>query len=223
VPAAVVLLLAGAPLLVVLLVPRCRLHPDRPAAWPGRALAISISQAAACSIAVASGFNEGALVPWIQIGLPGLVAVLPVVAAVLAVRSLRHPLSPELGELDVEMRVAIRVAAPGVPQWFTQDQVRLTRDELIALFRPSAARAAVMRIALTDVTGVAARPVRSQDNPWITLPDGDEYYAPSGDVIVIRHKHGTNVLPVNDAKEFAEVLRIRAARAQKATIPASNH
>jgi hypothetical protein len=80
-----------------------------------------------------------------------------------------------------------------------------------------------MRISLADVTGVEVRPSRRQDNPWIRLPDGIEYYMLSGDVIVIRHKQGATVLPVFEAPAFADVILIRVAKAQKVATSIQYH
>jgi hypothetical protein len=70
--AAVVLLLAGVPLLVMLLVSRYRPRLERPAGCPGRVLGISLPQAVACSIIAKNVFSGNTLALWMEIGIPAL-------------------------------------------------------------------------------------------------------------------------------------------------------
>jgi hypothetical protein len=213
--AVVALGLMGAPLVVLAWTGWRRSGLDRPANWPGWVLAAALSQTVAWVLTMTGSFGGNPLgAPWLRVVVPTLVASIPTAAAVLAARSVLRPLSAELGQLDVEVRVKIRTGTTTLPHWIMPDEVRLTARELVTLLRPSPSYAAVDRVALADVTGIEIRAGRWQDNPWMRLPDGREYHLPPGEVVEVRLRHGTRVLPVSETMAFTEVLRARVARAR---------
>lgn len=210
--AAVASALGTGPLLMLLWYERRHPSDDRPACWPARAFATSLPQAAASGLAGGELLGETVLAPW-QHGV--LIACATLLAQVgpasVASRTLRRPLTPELGATSVEVLARIR-SKRGVPGWLEYDDVRLTDQAIITTVRPNFSWKAVICIPLIEVRSVDARPGTPQDNPWIELDDDLAYDVPPGDVVVIRHGHGTQVLPVHDAAAFADVVRLRAGR-----------
>jgi hypothetical protein len=210
--AAVAIVLATAPLLVLLWYEGRERSDSRPACWPARALVTSLPQSAASGLVGGGLLGETVVAPWQQGVLLACATLLVQVGpAVLASRILRRPLTPELGETSVEVLVKIR-SNRGVPGWLEHDDVRLTDEAIITTVRPNMSWKAVICIRLSDVAAVDARPGTSEDNPWITLGEGLGYDVPPGDVVVIHHRHGARVLPVHDAAAFADVIRLRAGK-----------
>jgi hypothetical protein len=215
--AAAVGLLATGPLLMLLWHERRHPSDNRPACWPARALATSLPQAVASGMAGSGLLGASVLAPWQQGVLIGCATLLVQVGpAVLASLTLLRPLTPELGETSVEVVVNVR-SDRGVPRWLEYDDVRLTDKEIITMVRPNFSWKAVICIPLIDVVAVDARPGTPEDNPWIRLDDDLAYAVPPGDVVAIRHRHGTRVLPVYDAATFADVIRIRAGKVRSST------
>jgi hypothetical protein len=210
--AAVVALLATGPLLTLLWYERRHPSDNRPACWPARALATSLPQAAASGLAGGGLLGESVLAPWQQGVLIGCATLLVQLGpAVLASLTLLRPLTPELGETSVEVVVNVR-SNRGVPRWLEYDDVRLTDQEIIATVRPNFSWKGMISIPLIDVIAVDERTGTPQDNPWIRIDDDLALDVPPGDVVAIRHRHGTRVLPVYDAAAFADVIRVRAGK-----------
>jgi hypothetical protein len=208
-----VVILAVGPLIVLIWRELRRPSIKRPASWPGRALTTALPQAVAFGIVANDLLDTGRIAEWLQFtlvaGIPFLAYVGP---AILGSRVLQRPLSPELAELDIELQVKIRSNQPGLPRWATADNVKLNAREIVITLQPSAASVWQSRISLADVRRVDARQAVSQDSPWIVLDDGHEYPMPSGEVVAVEHRHGTQVIPVYDAEQFADVVRIRASK-----------
>lgn len=180
----------------------------RPAIWPRRGLAIVLPHAAAFGIA-AGARSEPTSLPWSQVLL--FAAALMVVeggAICLASRALRFPLTPEIGEMDVEVLVRIRPVATWLPAWLSNDDVRMTGDALVVTVRPSPTCAYATRIALADVTDVAVRPTGDREEPWLVV-DGHRLWPPAGEAVVIIRRSGATMLPVHRPGAFAEVVRAR--------------
>jgi hypothetical protein len=212
--AAAATVLATGPLLVLLWYEGRHPSDSRPACWPARALVAALPQSAASGLVGGGLLGETVGAPWQQGVLLACVTLLVQVGpAVLAGRMLRRPLTPELGETSIEVLVKIR-SSRGVPGWLEHGDVRLTDQAIITTVRPNMSWKAVICIRLADVAAVDARPGTSEDSPWITLGEGLAYDVPPGDVVVIRHRHGTRVLPVHDAAAFADVVRLRVGTAQ---------
>jgi hypothetical protein len=131
----------------------------------------------------------------------------------LATRTLRRPLTPELGETSVEVLVNVR-SNREVPRWLEYDDVRLTDQEIITTVRPNFSWKGVICIPLVDVVAVDVRPGTPRDNPWIRLDDDLAYDVPPGDVVAIHHRRGIRVLPGYDAAAFADVIRVRVGKVQ---------
>jgi hypothetical protein len=190
----------------------------RPAMWPRRGLGVVLPHAVAFGIAAGARTELIPGPPWSQVLLFAC-AVLVVEGGAICLASgvLRFPLTPELGEMDVEVLVKIRSDAEWQPEWASHEDVRLTGDALIITVRPNLKWMYVVRIDLLDVTGVVVRPTKSSDGPWF-LVDGRRFWPPGGDAVAIVHRSGSTLLPVHRAKGFADVVR---ARIQKLKADAS--
>lgn len=209
----IILALAGGPPAGMLWLQRRHPSVHKPHQWPWRALAVALPQAMALGFAVNAVLDEDALTPLQRILLALVVVLIPAVTAELARRSLLRPLVAELGAADFEVLVEPRT---GQRSWFYSDSVALTDREIAIAIRSGSGRATwspkTERIALADVTAVGARPVLPQDSPWITLSDGRGLSVAPGDVVVVQCRDTAQVLPVDDAAVFAEVVRARATR-----------
>lgn len=200
--------LTAAPL--ALLVWRERRDPStsRPARWTSRAIGIVPVHAVGVGIATAgsTGWSAVCLVALVV----SAVELLPVV---LAGRCLRRPLSADLGELDVEIQVKIRPTGHWMPSWLSQHDVRLTEELLIVTVRPGPRWGYARSIALAEIRAVDVRPAKAQDCSWFSSPeDSIALPTPPGDIVVVSHRHGVQLLPVELPARFAEVVRARVAR-----------
>jgi hypothetical protein len=189
-----------------------RLDPvaKRPARWLRRGSAVVTPHAVAFGIAASALYGGGAPLAWwqaVQFACAGLVIELMAVA--LASRALRWPLSAELGEMDVEVQVKLRSSAEWLPVWLSHDDVTLTGEALITTLRPGGKWAFMERIGLADIVDVDTRQTTAEDGPWFITDDGQRFWPPAGQAIVITHRLGTRQLPVHDAERFAVVLRAR--------------
>jgi hypothetical protein len=199
-------LVIGAPLAALWLERRDPVghRPDR---WLRRALFPVAAHACAAGLVAAvvvGGFRAALAV----VGL----AALELAGVALAGRALRHPLTPELGEMAFEVSRKIRSAHQAdTPVWALQDELRLTDGEVVAVLRPGPTSAFGIAVRLADVEAVSARPGRPADNPWVQLGDGGWYVPAGGEVLEIRHRDDTLVVPVRDAAAFADVIRARIA------------
>jgi hypothetical protein len=221
--AAVVSVLATGPLLMMVWYERRNPSANRPTCWPARALAASLPQGAAVAMIASGLLGETVHTPWgYGVALACATLLVQVGPAVLASRTLRHPLTPELGEMSVEVLVHIR-SNRGVSAWLEYDDVRLTDQQIITIVRPNLSWKWMICIPLIDVTAVEVRPGTPKDNPWIRIDDALAYDLPPGDVVVIHHRQGTQVLPIHNAAAFAEVIRVRAGKIQGSPIEHSRH
>jgi hypothetical protein len=122
-PAAVVL--AVAPLAMLVWWERREPTPARPARWMRRAVGIVPAHAVGVGLASADRLGPAGSTAW---GAAALVAVVVTVVELLLVRAAGRcalrPLSADLGELDVEIQVKIRPAAPWMPSWLSHHDVR---------------------------------------------------------------------------------------------------
>jgi len=201
--------LAAAPLIALARWERRSPSRGRPAIWPRRGLAIALPHAAAFGIAAASRSEPTAL-PWGQALLFACLLLVAEFGAICqASRVLRFPLTPELGEMDVEVLVRIRSDAIRQPAWLSHHDVRMTGDALIITVRPSPTWAYAVRIGLADITDVVVRPTAAdRQGPWLVV-DGYTFWPPAGDVVVIMHGSGETLLPVFGPDAFADVVRSR--------------
>jgi hypothetical protein len=181
----------------------------RPAMWPRRGLGVVLPQAAAFGIAAEARTELIPLPPWSQVLLFACaLLVLEGGAICQASRALRFPLTPDLGEMDVEVLVKIRAVAEWMPAWLSHDDVRLTGDALLISVRPNLKWTYVDRIDLLDVTDVVVRSTTSWGGPWFVV-DGYSFWPPGGDAVAIIHRSGTTLLPVHRPDGFADVVRSR--------------
>ncbi|WP_143517249.1 hypothetical protein [Pseudonocardia sp. MH-G8] len=207
VAAAAAALVIGAPITAFWLERRdaVRHRPDR---WLRRALLVVVAHACAVGLASSAGTAE-----WqVQALLVVALAVVELVCVVMAGRALRFPLTPELGEMAVEVSEKIRSEhQAGTPVWALQDEMRLTDEGVVAILSPGAMSAFGIGVRLADVEAVSVRPGRAADNPWVRLDGGERYFVTGEEVIELRHRGGTMVVPVCNAAAFAEVIRARIA------------
>jgi hypothetical protein len=179
---------------------------NRPARWLRRALGVLAPHG------VAIGITTGAILTgfaWpVRVACPLLLVLVQAGCVTLASRAVRYPLTPELGRMRVEVEAKIR-STDNLPALASPHDVRLTNEEIIITVRPSISYCVMPRISLDAVTSAAARPALPQDSPWIRIPEGGEYFVTSGDVVEVKCRSGSAVLPVYDAAAFTEVLRSR--------------
>ncbi len=185
----------------------------RPARWLRRGLGVILPHAAGFGIAACVLFDRSSPLTWQRIVLFACVPLVIEIAAIgMASRALRRPLASELGEMDIEVQVAIRSSAKRQPAWLSHDDVRLTADSILITVRPGPRWAFVECIPLEDVVDVGSRRPTDQDGPWFVSDDGHTFLVPpSEEVLVITHARGEHLLPVHHAVEFADVVRARLA------------
>jgi hypothetical protein len=177
-----------------------------PARWLRRALGVSIPPAFAFGI-TSSAMLTGVAWP-VRMACPLLLVLAQAGCVTLASRAVRFPLTRELGWMGVEVEVKIR-SSDNLPAMASQHVVRLTEEAITTTVRPSILYCVMTHIPLDAVKSVTARPARPQDSPWIRLPDGGEYFVTPGDVVEVKYRGGSAVLPVYDAAAFTEVIRTR--------------
>ncbi len=104
----------------------------RPGRWVRRASATAVPHSVGFGLAAAA-LDERVLWPaWQQVVLLACGVLLLEVGAVgLASRALLRPLTPDLGDMSVEVLVKIRPGDEWLPTWLSHDDVRLTEDSLI--------------------------------------------------------------------------------------------
>jgi hypothetical protein len=189
----------------------------RPAHWVRRGTMVILLQAVAFGIAAGAVLDRASPPAWEKVVLFACAPLLIEFLAIgLASRALRHPLSADLGEMDIEVLAKIRSPAEWQPAWLAHDDVRLTDDSIVITVRPDSKWAFVARIAFADVVDVDVRRGTPQDGPWFVADGGRTFWPPSGDVVVITHRQGRQLLPVHEAAGFTEVLRARIRKATTA-------
>lgn len=191
----------------------------RPASWPSRSVVTSLLEGAACSLAVGAAFT---------FGVAGTVAICAAVVgihvglAVAASRALTRPVPPELGMLDHEVVVKIRLPQHLTqPRWASPDMAKLTSTEVAIVIRTGVAGAAHATIPLAEINAIGLRTAGAPDSPWLKLPDGTDLPTAPGEIVVICHGGQQQVLPVYDGAAFAEVVRVRAERVSGHPIPSA--
>lgn len=176
-------------------------------------MAVVPVHAVGVGIAVGDLLAPAGMAMWSAVAsIAAVVSAVELLPVVLAVRAVRRPLSADLGEIDVEIQVKIRSGGRRSTPWLAQDDVRLTDEQLIITARPGPRWGYVRIIDLTDVRAVEVRPTREGDGSWFSTGDGHTHPPPPGDVVVIDHRRGVQILPVFEPKGFAEVLRARVER-----------
>jgi hypothetical protein len=198
---------ATVPVLGMWLVERRASSRTRPVLWPLRSAAVGVPQSLA--IGVAAGLDGGTSSA--VAGAAGAVALLaPLAAASMASRTLRSPLTADLGELDIEIMDKIRVLGPGLNRWSASDYASITRDELQITLWPDLRTARRYTFPLETIEEVTVRAATEYENPWITLDTGQTYGIPGGTIVLaLTHSRGRGILPVYRPHEFAELLNVR--------------
>jgi hypothetical protein len=187
---------------------------NQPVRWPARTIPVAIAQLASLGISEFGPQGELGLLPWQIVALLALSPFVQIGLVVRASRSLRHPLTPDLGETNVEIVVKPRGTRPWEPSWLSNDDITLSDSEIRIILRPDPRRGAAYRVALdlANVVSVKARAARDSDSPWMKLPDGYRYHTSPGEVVDINTANGSLVLPVHEAAAFAVLIEIRVAR-----------
>jgi hypothetical protein len=203
--------LTAVPMAVLLWRERRSSTAGQPWRWPRSGLAVVPVHAVGVGIAAGDLLAPAGMTMWTAVpSIAAVVSVVELLPVVLAGRALRRPLSADLGELDVEIRVEIRSGARR--WWLAQDDVRLTDEQLIITVRPGPRWGYVRTVDLADVRAVEVRPAREEDRPWFSTDDGHVVSPPHGDVVVVGHRRGVQILPVFEPVGFGEVLRARVER-----------
>lgn len=210
---AIAVVIAGPVLLLVR--ERVKSSRGKPALWPGRAFVPAALQGLALGVTAnmhVTGANGSQLLPT----LGALIAVaLQILCVVMAGRSLVRPYSSEVGQLDVEVVAKIRQGRARDVPLLALDDVTLRCKDLLLTVRPGIKHKYVRRLVLNTISDIEVRPSTPADSPWFALEGGRQYAVPPGEVLVIRRRSGGNVvLPVFDARGFAEALRARVRRAR---------
>jgi hypothetical protein len=206
--------LTVAPLVILLWRERRSSTAARPSHWVTRGLATVPVHAGGVGIASVGVFTPTGMTTWSAFLLTtAAVSVVELVPVVLANRALRRPLSADLGEIDIEIFVKIRSSVPWLPSWLSHDDVRLTDEALIITVRPGPTWGYARCIGLDEIREVEIRRTVDQDGAWFSVADGPVLWPPAGDVVVIHHRLGVQILPVDEPAGFAEVLEARVARA----------
>jgi hypothetical protein len=179
----------------------------RPTEWPIRVAMITLPHAIGAALAVVA---IGAT-PWTAV-IGGVTAfACPLIPVGLASRAVRSPLGAELGLLDIDVDVKLRVPGPGYNRWSTPDYATLAINDLQVTVGARLTTALRVSIPLGDLTDVTTRPAAPFDNPWIRLGGRCYTVEPGTPVLAITHREGGGVLPVYDPEGFAAVLKARLA------------
>ncbi|MFC7344275.1 hypothetical protein [Saccharopolyspora griseoalba] len=145
---------------------------------------------------------------WARI-LAGVVGfAVPLLATFMARRVILAEPLREIGGTEFAVVKSLRS-----PQGGDEDSVKILGDSMRLSVRTAAGRPAAQAstkdIALADITGIGMRPSRPADGAWAQLADGRGASLPEGDVVVIRTRSETQLLPADP--DLAEFLRARAA------------
>lgn len=206
--------LTAAPLAVLLWRERGSSTAGQPWRWPGSGMATVPVHAVGVGIAAGDLLAPAGMTMWNAVpSIAAVVSAVELVPVVRAARALRRPLSADLAEIDVEIQVKIRSGVRRSRWWLAQADVRLTDEQLIITVRPGPRWGYMRTIDLTDVSAVEVRPPREGDGSWFSTDDGHAHSPPPGDVVVIDHRRGVQILPVFEPIGFAEILRVRVERA----------
>ncbi|MEJ3658003.1 hypothetical protein WEH80_34070 [Actinomycetes bacterium KLBMP 9759] len=173
-----------------------------PFRFRNRSVVVALAQGAAAGVVV------GGAVGWLLAPAVAGALTLPAIAAF---RALRYPLSADLGDTGVEIRLRMRPVG-SQPAWTNLNSVTLTSKEIIVRAQPGPTRAYQEHIPLDAVLDVEVRPTVPDDDPWFALEDF-RLPTPAGDVVVVRHTDGRRILPVLHAADFGAVARARALAA----------
>lgn len=206
--------LTAAPMAVLLWRERRSSTAGQPWRWPASGVSAVPVHAVGVGIAAGDLLGRAGMSMWSAVpSIAAVVSVVELMPVVLAARALRRPLSADLGEIDVEIQVEIRSGARRSKRWLARDDVRLTEEQLIITVRPGPRLGYMRTIDLTDVSAVEVRPAREGDGSWFSADDGHADSPPPGDVVVVDHRRGVQILPVFEPIGFAEILRVRVERA----------
>jgi hypothetical protein len=207
VPAVTASVFVAVPLAVLYVWERRSPSARRPSCWAGRGSFVAVLHGVGVGIAFAGPLRTAGFSTWGAVSsVAASVVVVELVPVLLAARGLRRPLSRDLGEADVEIRVKIRPPERWMPSWMSQHDVRLTDEHLIVMVRPGPTWGYAKYVPLSDVRGVEVRRTDERDASWFSAEDGFVLPPAPGDAVVVHHRTGVQLLPVRDAAGFAEVL-----------------
>ncbi|WP_232668165.1 hypothetical protein [Pseudonocardia sp. TRM90224] len=177
-----------------------------PSRFRNRSIGVALVQGVAVGLVVDNTIG------WLVAPVAAAALSLPAIAAF---RALRYPLSADLGDTDVEIKVRIRPIG-NQPAWTNPHAVTLTGTEIVVRAQQGLTHAYEEHIPLAAVLDIDVRPTVPADDPWFVLEDL-RLPTPAGDVLVVRHTSGQRVLPVLHAADFGAVAnaRVRAVAAAR--------
>jgi hypothetical protein len=178
-----------------------RLKPD---GWLMYGACVGFAQALGLWLAL----TYSSLPLWLRTAVGVIGLAVPLLAAFLARRVIMAEPLREIGGSEFVLVKGLRS-----PQGGGEDSIKITGDSLRLSVRTAAGRPAAQPstkdIARADITEIGVRPSTSGDGAWALLADGRGASLPEGDVVVIRTRTDTQLLPADP--ELAELLRARAA------------
>jgi hypothetical protein len=204
---AVVALVAG-PLIALARWERTASSRGRPAGWVRRALGVALPHHIGFGIAAAALWDRQVVAGPVWVTYAAVPLAVELTAVALASRSLRRPLTAELGRMEVEVLAKIRGSDPRIPSILSNDEVILTDKALVITVRPDLGWKFVETIELADVSEVEVRPASAGER-WLVTEDGRVFATPPGHAVRVVHRCGARSLPVEDPSGFATVLRSR--------------
>jgi hypothetical protein len=217
--AAIPAVLAVAPLVGLLWF--ARRHRYKPHNWPTVSLIAAVIQSAGAIAAIVLYLRPTELHPALNL-LGYLVLWLPpLLCAWLAQRVLLAPPSAELGNTPYQVRFQTRATQKS---FWSNDSVVVTGEALeIELHAATSERRPVVgekpkrapwkTVPLNDITAVGVRAAIPNEAPWAVLRNGPSRSVPVGDVVVVQTRTEEQVLPVEHARRFVELLHTRTGRA----------
>jgi hypothetical protein len=217
--AAVPAVLAVAPLAGLLWF--ARRHRYKPHNWPTVSLVAAAVQSAGAMAAIVLYLRPTELHPALNLGMYLALWLPPLLCAWLARRALLATPSAELGRTPYQVRFQTRATQKSF--WST-DSVVVTGEALeIELHAVNSAPPPVVgerpkrvpwkTLPLNDITAVGVRASIPNEAPWAVLRNGPSRSVPVGDVVVVQTRTEEQVLPVERARTFVELLHTRTGRA----------
>jgi hypothetical protein len=197
-------------------------HRYQPSRWAVVSLVTAAVQSLGAMAAIGMHLRPGELHPGLNVLLCLALWVPPTLVAWLAHFALTARPAEVLGTSPFHVDFPIRVVEKS---FWNADSVVVTDQALeIWLQRatgepmdlaPGQKRGKVpwKTFPLAEVTAVGVRAAVPDEAPWAVLRHGPSQSVPAGDVVVVRVGEVDQVLPVEKAAKFAELVRARTGRA----------
>ncbi len=211
--------LAVAPLLGLLWFGRK--HRYRPHHWPVVSLGTAVVQSLGAMAAIVVHLRPTELHPALNVLVCVALWAPPVLCAWLARRTLVARPADALGARPYHVSFPIRVVRKAL---WTNDSVVVTDSALEIWIQRATAEPMELApgrkrgtlpwksLPLNDITAIGVRTAVPNEAPWAVLRNGPSQSVPAGDVVVARIGGADQVLPVEDAAKFADLVRARTGR-----------